>query len=72
MLNLTSITSFGYTFYENPVHGDEAPLMVMFEGKYYETDMYDAPFDQEEAKQTYEEAIAGVALCFEFERKITQ
>lgn len=33
----------GVAFYENPVHGDEAPLMVYIDGEYRESHFWDLP-----------------------------
>jgi len=64
-LEPSSFHACGVTFYENPVYGDEAPLMVMFEGKYYETELYDLPTEYDEAQEYYNNAIAGLPLDLE-------
>lgn len=65
--NQTKVNWFGYTFYENPVYGDEAPLMVKSNGQYYETDLFDKPCDKQEALDAYNDALAGIPLSLPFD-----
>jgi len=48
--NLTSFEFYGFTFYEDPKHGDEAPLLVKSGKWLFSTGLYDAPQDKDEAK----------------------
>jgi hypothetical protein len=48
--NLTSFKFYGFTFYEDPKHGDEAPLLVKSGKRLFLTDLWDAPQDKDEAK----------------------
>ena len=50
MTNLTSFEFYGFTFYECPKHGDEAPLLVKSGKWLFSTDLYDGPQNKEEAK----------------------
>ena len=55
--DLTSFEFYGFTFYEDPKHGDEAPLLVK-KGKWlFSTGLYDAPQDRDEAKEERAYAI---------------
>lgn len=59
MSNLTSFDFYGFTFYEDPKHGDEAPLLVKSGKRFFYTDLYDAPQDKDEAKEQRDYALQG-------------
>ena len=51
-----SFEFFGITFYENPIFGDESPIMIKHYNKYYNTELWDAPLNKEEAQEQYDYA----------------
>jgi len=57
MMKMDTFTFFGITFYEHPVLGDEASLLVKHNGKFYHTGLYDEPCSQEEAQDAYNWAV---------------
>ena len=54
---LTSFKFYGLTFYEDPKHGDEAPLLVKSGKWLFHTDLWDAPQDKDEAKDARDYAL---------------
>lgn len=59
---MTSFEFFGLTFFEDPKHGDEAPLLVKSGKRFFYTDLYDAPQDKQEAKEARTHALTGSAV----------
>jgi hypothetical protein len=59
---MTKYEFHGFTFYEDPRHGDEAPLLVKFGKRFFYTDLYDAPQDKQEAKEARSHALTGDAV----------
>ena len=39
----------GRKFYEHPIHGDEAGVIMEYSGRYYQLDVYDMPDKHETA-----------------------
>tara|TARA_Y100001980_G_C14496246_1_gene272713 strand:+ start:263 stop:472 length:210 start_codon:yes stop_codon:yes gene_type:complete len=56
-MSMTKYVFWGVTFYEHPTLGDEAPLLVKKYGKFYETDLWQAPECEDEAHDARANAI---------------
>ena len=52
----TQFQFFGITFYENPLLGDEGPLLVKKKGRLAETDLFDKPSSRAEAQAAFDDA----------------
>jgi hypothetical protein len=59
---MTKYNFFGLTFYEDPKHGDEAPLLVKSGKWLFSTDLYDAPQDKQEAQEARSYALSGAGV----------